>query len=191
MRFETCLECGSKISKYGKKFCSSRCSGLYNNRNCEKLKNSKRGPLPRAKVKKYKNCVSCGNILVGRQRKFCNHKCQNIYYESKLLEDWFNGKHNGTSKSGLSRAIRKRLLIINNYSCSKCGWNKINKYTNSSPLEVHHVDGNAYNNRPENLEVLCPNCHSLSEYHHGSNKGNGRRELLKKYYIRGSNGKVI
>jgi predicted Zn-ribbon and HTH transcriptional regulator len=29
----------------------------------------------------------------------------------------------------------------------------------SSPLAVHHIDGNPYNNAIENLAVLCPQCH--------------------------------
>lgn len=28
------------------------------------------------------------------------------------------------------------------------------------PLELHHKDGNHYNNNIENLELLCPNCHA-------------------------------
>lgn len=27
-------------------------------------------------------------------------------------------------------------------------------------LELHHVDGNRYNNSIENVQLLCPNCHS-------------------------------
>lgn len=39
------------------------------------------------------------------------------------------------------------------------------------PLELHHKDGNHYNNQLENLEILCPNCHSIQEGNSGSNKG--------------------
>jgi len=31
------------------------------------------------------------------------------------------------------------------------------------PLELHHIDGNHYNNSFENLMILCPNCHALEE----------------------------
>lgn len=30
-------------------------------------------------------------------------------------------------------------------------------------LELHHVDGDSCNNVEENLELLCPNCHSFTE----------------------------
>jgi len=189
MKYETCLECGNKIKKYGKRFCSCRCSGLYNNRNCEKLKNAKKGPA--RKYERNENCIYCGTLLKYSARKFCSRDCQSKYYTDKMINDWKSGKISGSSAKGLSTAIRNKLIIDNNYSCSKCGWNKINKYTNSSPLEINHIDGNAYNNRPENIEMICPNCHSLTKNHGGANRGNGRRTYLKKYYIKKPNGNII
>lgn len=32
-------------------------------------------------------------------------------------------------------------------------------------LQLHHVNGNHYDNRIENLQILCPNCHSQAEGH--------------------------
>lgn len=37
------------------------------------------------------------------------------------------------------------------------------------PLEVHHKDGNKRNNKLENLEILCPNCHSLTDTYKNKN----------------------
>ncbi len=31
------------------------------------------------------------------------------------------------------------------------------------PLELHHINGNKYDNRIENLQILCPNCHSFTD----------------------------
>lgn len=39
------------------------------------------------------------------------------------------------------------------------------------PLELHHKDGNHFNNNLENLQILCPNCHSIQEGNSGSNTG--------------------
>ena len=50
-----------------------------------------------------------------------------------------------------------------NYKCELCGWNKVNPHTGKIPLEIHHKDGNWQNNKEDNLQVLCPNCHSLGE----------------------------
>lgn len=51
--------------------------------------------------------------------------------------------------------------------CELCGisdWNGC-----ILPLELHHIDGNHYNNNLENLQILCPNCHSIQPGNAGSN----------------------
>ena len=40
------------------------------------------------------------------------------------------------------------------------------------PLELHHINGNHYDNRLENLILLCPNCHAQI---HGYNKPKERK----------------
>ncbi len=55
----------------------------------------------------------------------------------------------------------RRALIESgrNYKCSSCGLRNI--WNNKEiTLEIHHKDGDWLNNSPENLEFLCPNCHS-------------------------------
>lgn len=42
------------------------------------------------------------------------------------------------------------------------------------PIQLHHIDGNRKNNELFNLEILCPNCHALTENYCGKNKGNGK-----------------
>lgn len=33
------------------------------------------------------------------------------------------------------------------------------------PLDLHHKDGNRFNNNLENLQILCKNCHGLTPSH--------------------------
>lgn len=47
--------------------------------------------------------------------------------------------------------------------CRKSSW--LNKQI---PLELHHKDGDRYNNELENLELLCPNCHALEPNNSGA-----------------------
>lgn len=69
--------------------------------------------------------------------------------------------------------IRKMLAIINGYKCSCCG---LSTWQGTSiTLIVDHVDGNAGDNRPENLRLICPNCNSQTDTFGGRNKGNGRK----------------
>lgn len=55
----------------------------------------------------------------------------------------------------------KRLKEIRDWKCEICGLNEWMGKT--LPLEVHHIDGNNYNNELSNLQILCPNCHSLTD----------------------------
>lgn len=40
------------------------------------------------------------------------------------------------------------------------------------PLELHHKNGNHYDNSLDNLMILCPNCHSIQGNNSGANIGN-------------------
>jgi hypothetical protein len=51
--------------------------------------------------------------------------------------------------------------------CNLTSWNKL-----PIPLELHHIDGNRYNNSLTNLQILCPNCHSQTDNNSGKNIGN-------------------
>ena len=55
----------------------------------------------------------------------------------------------------------KRLKEKREWKCECCGISEWNGEKLS--LEVHHIDGNRFNNDLSNLQILCPNCHSLTE----------------------------
>ena len=52
------------------------------------------------------------------------------------------------------------------------------------PLELHHKDGNHYNNDFNNLQILCPNCHAIQENNSGAGvKIKKRNDSNKKFCI--------
>ena len=62
-------------------------------------------------------------------------------------------------KDGIKKAV-----------CERCGasyWNG-----KKLPLELHHKDGDHYNNELDNLEILCPNCHAVAGDNAGAANGN-------------------
>ena len=83
----------------------------------------------------------------------------------------------GTGKKHYCLNCGKELEGSHKYcsnKCCKCGWHEINPYTNTIPLEIDHIDGNAENNSEDNLQLICPNCHSLTSTYRGANRGHGR-----------------
>lgn len=143
-----------------KRFCSVQCANKVNNQ-------LKRKPM--------NYCLNCGKET--KNIKYCSTSCQVEYEANTKINKWKNNEWDGSAPNGsLSKTIRTYLLKQNNYSCQLCGWNKQNLVTGTVPLEIHHIDGNYRNNRPENLMVLCPNCHSLTPNFKALNTGNGRED---------------
>lgn len=135
-----------------------------------------------------KICKKCGKELTQEQRHniYCSQECANLDKKESKIQLWLNGEFDGVRGSNqLSQTIRDYLLEKNNYSCELCGWNKINPITKKCPLEIHHRDGNCLNNSNENLQVLCPNCHSLTENYKALNKNSDReRTIVRKNYCK-------
>ena len=69
-----------------------------------------------------------------------------------------------------TNALKKRLIEcgLKENKCECCG---INQWMGKNlTLELHHIDGNKYNNNIDNLQLLCPNCHSLTDGFRKCNK---------------------
>lgn len=58
---------------------------------------------------------------------------------------------------------------IKDRKCEKCGLKTWQGY--NIPLELHHKNGIKDDLRLENLQILCPNCHALTDNHRGKNIG--------------------
>lgn len=128
-------------------------------------------------------CLYCGKEFPTNRsnQKFCDNKCQKEFEYVQYIRDWKNGYVDGTvGEYAISRHIKRYMMEKHNCCCELCGWNKTNVYTNTIPLEIHHIDGDYTNNKEDNLQLLCPNCHSLTPTHKSHNK-NGRIGRNKYY----------
>jgi len=63
--------------------------------------------------------------------------------------------------------------------CEQCGWGETHPTTGLVPLTIDHIDGDWTNNKPKNLKLLCPNCHSLTPTYGSLNKGRGRKDRYR------------
>ena len=127
----------------------------------------------------YNRCLNCG-VVIPIKHKYCSGKCQQDYQYKTYIDRWKCGLENGMRGEYLvSQHIKRYLMGKFNNKCSQCGWGEVNPYTGNIPLEVHHNDGDYTNNKEENLDLLCPNCHSLTATYKKANVGNGRKDRKK------------
>lgn len=70
---------------------------------------------------------------------------------------------------------RRRVFEEQDHKCARCGidaWQGL-----PINLELEHKDGNHCNNSRDNLEGLCPNCHSITATWRGRNKTSQRNAV--------------
>lgn len=104
-------------------------------------------------------CLLCGKIITGRvsfqsTKKFCSKSCAS--FMNKTMKSKLSYMTNGFAQS---------LKIHGKVLCNRC------KIEDIKVLVVHHIDRNRNNNKLENLETLCANCH------HKIHWGNGDKRI--------------
>ena len=73
------------------------------------------------------------------------------------------------SKYNCSWRIRERYKRVTGIThCEQCG---LSEWLGQDiPLEIHHINGINTDNRLDNLILLCPNCHALTDNYRGRAK---------------------
>lgn len=105
------------------------------------------------------NLVVAGGNYANMKRKLqklnvdTSHWTGQAWSGNQQLKDWQN-----YSKVG---HLKPHLIKLRGHQCEKCKnqiWLEL-----PIPLEVHHIDGDRTNNKLENLELVCCNCHAQTD----------------------------
>lgn len=157
MLCEYCKETHS--GEYGSgRFCCKKCASAFSTFSKRKeinLKVSEKliGRSPSNKGKKQsqehieKRLSAINEETRNRISEKVKKKRENLYL-SKMFEDLSSGQK------------RRRVFEEQNFKCHNCG---IFEWLGQPiKLELEHKDGNTNNNDRNNLEGLCPNCHSFT-----------------------------
>ena len=162
---QLCLLCKKPLSYDQKrnhnKFCSCSCAAKYNNMF------DKDGILKHPK----RNCKRCGAIL--------SYKTKGDYCKKCIADANIEYKINNNIE--IDPAVLRRYVIKtrgNKCENPECG---IETWCGEpAPIDLHHKDGNHKNNKLENLELLCKNCHALTDTYGIKNIGHGRPDKRRR-----------
>lgn len=138
----SCIVCGKRIYRRpaeirrnnSRVFCSMACYGKA----CRK-------EIP---------CLVCGKpILASLNKKTCSRGCANKHRAGIKYKS-----NNSKDKVKTQGFLKIRLMKVRGNKCERCGFEKY------EILQIHHKDKDRDNNELENLELICPNCHSEEHY---------------------------
>jgi endogenous inhibitor of DNA gyrase (YacG/DUF329 family) len=168
-----CKNCGDIYTGNAKNYCSRKCFLEDHN------------PIFHSRKPIQRVCIACKKEFLSKSRKkvvkFCSATCKAEFLGRDLVKDWLEGKNNGCNKGkyddDLRKPIRKYILKQANHTCQVC---KNDMWNNKPiPLQIHHKDGNAHNNRPKNLLVVCWNCHAQTDTFGSKNRNSTRVSRYK------------
>ena len=161
-----CPRCGKTRKSHYAIHCSRECS------------NAARRELLDARCDDAKPCLWCGTTdRPPRSRgPYCSLTCfhEDRYHRTGGFAQWIirwqAGEESGTVDGRPDGRLKMALVSIRGQRCELCGWDKQNPVTGRVPLHVDHIEGDRTKNRPEDLRLLCPNCHALTPtYQHLNN----------------------
>ena len=143
----------------------------------EELKEAVANSLSIAGVLKSLGLIVAGGNYKTIKEKITKHKLDTSHFTGM---GWRKGKKIPGEKIPLSKIlvngstyrtslIRPRLIKegYKEHKCEICG--NTTWQGKEIPLELHHINGINTDNRIENLQLLCPNCHALTDTFRGKN----------------------
>ena len=137
------------------------------------------------KERKKKFCLNCGKEFIkypNKINKFCSNKCQGEFSHKKAYKLFLEGDESIMRGNYNPKPFKDFILEEQGDVCAICGippiWNE-----KSLVFILDHIDGNAANNRRDNLRCICPNCDSQLDTYKSKNKNSKRRNYWREKNI--------
>lgn len=205
---KTCENCGKPLTGWQVKFCCRSCAASYNNRlrgpmseeTKTKIKNTLLEKYPPKPVKekkkpinqtpKYKECIVCGKKFdKPSYKKTCCEECCSILRKTNSHEQqtqkhkeyyqyYLEHQDEFCRPNYIPKQFKPEKIEQQGGVCAICG---MKPEWNGKPLVfiMDHIDGDASNNRWENLRCICHNCDSQLDTYKSKNKNSKRTNYLR------------
>lgn len=182
--YKTCMVCETvRVSVHNALLCSENCRDTFWQAYKEAKAARDRDVKARARSRrtlKNKTCPHCSTMIQATSTTCNTHRWTGYTpgaIEEKIRQ-WLSGEWSGQygpkTPHVVSPIIRKYLYEQCYHSCTKCGFSEVHPDDGSPILQINHIDGDAQNHSPANLEVLCPNCHAMTPNFGSRNKASTR-----------------
>lgn len=122
-------------------------------------------------------CALCGAPVPRSNRRYCSAACLYKDTRERWIAAWlageFNPPHGGEGK--VPDYIKRWWFATYGEQCVACGWATRRPRDGRIPRTWDHIDGDCSNNRRDNLRLLCPSCHALTDTYGSFNKLSRRK----------------